>query len=49
MPNLCVFKIDVLDVQKAFLLCETLKTVFSQFILAIDDMGIQGVTRGDKR
>ena len=32
----------------AYLLYKTWKTVFSRFILAIDDMGIQGVTRGDK-
>ena len=32
--------------RKACLLYKTWKTVFSRFILAIYDMGIQGVTRG---
>ena len=34
---------------KAYLLYKTCKIVFLRFILTIYDMGIQGVTRGDKR
>ena len=35
--------------RKACLLTKTFKTVFVQFIFTIYDMGIPGVTRGDKR